>query len=169
MNAPHKPLPPQEKLLAEFSYDRDSGVVFSRTCRPNVKRGAPVGNLKYGYLRVCFEYQLYQLHRIIWRMVTGEDPGEHEVDHVNGNRSDNRWTNLRLCVRKNNQRNKCIQKNNTSGVKGVSLDTRSGLWRATLKVNGKQVLSRYFRDVADAIEAVTEARKEHHKEFANHG
>lgn len=163
------PLPDSSLLNSLFNYDKETGVVTARVRRPRVAVGEIIGNLHRGYLRVSIGYQLYQLHRIIWCMVTGNDPGDMEVDHESGVRSDNRWSNLRLASTSGNQQNKSLQKNNTSGTKGVSWDKRYSLWRAAIRVNGKANHLGYFRDKKEAINAVIKARPDLHKEFTNHG
>lgn len=163
------PLPSAEQLRRIFTYDKDTGVVSARVKRPRVPAGSQIGNLHHGYFRVSINYQLYQLHRVIWCMVTGNDPGDFEVDHEDGNRTNNKWVNLRLATTSGNQQNKNIQSNNKSGIKGVCWDKRYSMWRATIKLSSKSKHLGYFRDKELAGEAIRKAREELHKEFTNHG
>lgn len=75
-------------------------------------------------------------HRIAWVLAYGEWPAG-EIDHLNGDRSDNRLVNLRDATRASNQRNAKMQSNNTSGVTGVYWWAERQRWRAEIKVDGK--------------------------------
>ena len=79
----------------------------------------------------------------------GEYDKKLEIDHINGNRLDNRRSNLRLCTHAENMRNIRIQKNNTSGYKGVSYYTKIKKWVASCEINGKRY-KKQFNDKNDA-------------------
>jgi hypothetical protein len=109
------------------------------------------------------------LHRMIIDV-----PGGMMVDHINGNRLDNRRCNLRVCTNRQNCQNQTIaRKDNTSGYKGVSYSRRHRKWRAwiaagSLRSNGtrKNVSLGYFADAADAARAYDAAARLHFGEFA---
>lgn len=84
-------------------------------------------------------------HVAAFIIMNGHAP-DGEIDHINGNRADNRWENLRLVSRATNQRNKQMYACNTSGYTGVSFDKKSGKWRAKI---GSTVIG-FFQDMADA-------------------
>ena len=86
----YKPLPTQKALLEVFDYDKETGIL---TWKSN---GKAAGTSQSTGLRVCLNYKRYLVHRIIWMMMTGDDPGKLTVDHKNRNNKDNRWENLRL-------------------------------------------------------------------------
>ena len=104
----HTKLPSQQELLETFSYDQSTGVltrIKTKAGHPwnkkvNTKKG------KTGYVLVGYNYTLYRANRLIWMMVTGEDPGEMFVDHINRDTSDNRMENLRLVDRSENNLNR---------------------------------------------------------------
>ena len=77
-------------------------------------------------------------HRVIWAMVTGEWP-EHGIDHINGDRTDNRFENLRVATQVENCGNMRRYSTNTSGTSGVFWDKQHGKWNAQLRRNGKKV------------------------------
>lgn len=78
-----------QEVRAEFAYDRATGVITRR------RNGARVGTPNTaGYLQVSFRNKRYYAHRLAWLIETGEWPA-HEIDHINSNRADNRWVNLR--------------------------------------------------------------------------
>ena len=100
------------------------------------------------------------LHRIIMNA-----PDDKEVDHINGNKIDNRRENLRLCNRSENNRNKGKKSNNTSGFKCVCWHKRAGKWRVQIQVDGEKKHLGYFDDKLKAYEAYCEACEKYHGDF----
>lgn len=119
----------------------------------------------YGYLttaiKVDGKYKYLKFHRLVMSANKGQ-----YVDHKNRNRADNRKDNLRICSHIENDRNRSIQKNNTTGIIGVHFDTRRGKWIATIGISGKTVYLGRFENKDDAIKARLIAEKEHFGEFA---
>lgn len=108
---------------------RDVGALFKNSYKT-------VGNLtETGYISTTFNKEHYLVHRLIWKMMTGDDPCF--IDHINGERSDNRWSNLRSCDTYLNASNIKKQKNNTSGCTGVA--KHCGGWRCYLMINRRQI------------------------------
>jgi hypothetical protein len=89
------------------------------------------------------------------------------IDHKNGDIFDNRKENLRKCTCSENNKNKCIFINNTSGYKGVSWEKRMDKWLASITVNYKQMNLGYFTDIIEAALAYNEAAIKYHGEFAS--
>ena len=87
------------------------------------------------------------------------------VDHINGNRLDNRKNNLRICSFLENRRNKSIYKNNKSGFKGVDKSSKNR-WRATIRINGEKIHLGSFIDKKEAALAYDLAAQKHFGEFA---
>jgi hypothetical protein len=104
---------PDRKYLKEcFSYDRETGMLLWRT-RPlshfDTERGwnsfntqlagKPAGTISvYGYRVINMKKRIYRANRIIWKIMTGRDPGMKDVDHRNLDKLDNSWDNLRLAT-----------------------------------------------------------------------
>jgi len=80
-----------------------------------------------------------------------QTPKGMETDHINRTRLDNRRKNLRVCTTQQNQMNKSIQKNNTSGFTGVSWSKKASKWTATIKLNRKTAYIGQFDNKEDAI------------------
>lgn len=97
-------------------------------------------------------------HRVLWLLSSGEWPNE-DIDHINGDRSDNRLVNLRVVSRSENSKNQRIRSDNRSGVTGVSLRIRDGKWIARIHVDGKEKLIGKFDDLHNAIEARKSAER----------
>lgn len=107
-------------------------------------------------------------HRAAWEIFYGSAP-PRQIDHVNGDRSDNRIENLRLADGCENGANRGLPANNTSGAKGVTLHKASGLWHATITHKGRKHSLKYHKTVESAKRAVMEASRrlngEFHKEY----
>ena len=88
------------------------------------------------------------IHRIIL-----DAPDGYEVDHINLNPLDNRKSNLRVCTHQQNQCNQPLQKNNTSGVTGVSYYAPRGKYRARIKFFQKKLHLGYFDTFLEAVQA----------------
>lgn len=94
----------------------------------------------------------HRAHRVIWAIVHGESPAM-EIDHIDGDRTNNRIDNLRHINGAENQRNKGINKNNTSGVLGVCRDTSRNKWLARIWANGREVTLGRFDELEEAVSA----------------
>lgn len=106
-----------------------------------------------------------QIRLRMHRVVMGAKPGE-EVDHISGDRSDNRRANLRIATNTQNQANQRIRSGGSSKYKGVHWDKGERKWRATICRDGKRMaLGRYDDERAAAI-AYDKAAREHSGEFA---
>lgn len=105
-------------------------------------------------------------HRVIWKLVHGEEP--EEIDHINGDKLDNRLCNLRSVTHGENLKNKAMHSNNKSGFIGVYFHTRDLKWIAQIKVSGRRMDVGRF----DCVTAAAVARKIAEAEFGfhdNHG
>jgi hypothetical protein len=108
------------------------------------------------------------LKRVVVRMHREilQAPKGFEVDHINGNKFDNRRCNLRLATHNQNQQNCVAYKNNTSGFKGVTWNKRDQKWCAQIRINSKRKHIGYFDDPIEAAKAYDKAAKELHDKFA---
>lgn len=104
-------------------------------------------------------------HRAIWAMVNGEWP--EFIDHINGDRSDNRLSNLRAVTRAENNRNRRLNQNNTSGHAGVK-ELANGSWSARIRVDSTNKWIGTFKSKAEAI-AARDAAERDYGFHANHG
>ncbi|TBW96672.1 HNH endonuclease signature motif containing protein [Xanthomonas citri] len=116
------PLPSLAELAKVICYDPETGIFTNRVTRNScAKAGDVTGcrNRHTGYLVIRFHRKLYLAHRLAWLFVHGDDPGELDIDHMNGDQGDNRITNLRLATRRQNLLNSKRAVTNTTGFKGV--------------------------------------------------
>ncbi len=139
---------------AEFFTKKSLHASWNKRCA-----GKPAfSSFNKGYLVGNFCGSNVSAHRVVWKMINGDEPDE--IDHINGDRSDNRIENLRGCSRIENGRNLKSNKSNTSGAMGVSFH-KSGKWRAYIKVNHKQIHLGIFDKKEDAINARKSAEVEY--------
>lgn len=110
------------------------------------------------------------LHRIIMERMLGRPlESKEQVDHINGDKQDNRRKNLRLATISQNHQNSKLRKDNTSGYKGICWIESMGKWRARIGVNKKYIVLGFYDTPELAYEAYCKAAKELHGEFANFG
>lgn len=157
-------------LLNElFTYDKETGNLLWKI-KPSgkVKVGDIAGTLKsHGYICVGINCNRYRAHRLIFLMHKGYLP--EIIDHINGNKADNRIENLRAVTVAQNQYNRKTNADNTSGYKGVGWHKSNKKWEARIRLEGKPIHLGYFDNVEEADAVVRAAREELHGDFANHG
>jgi len=158
-------VPDQAFLHAHIHYDPKTGsFTRARDCG-KWKTGQAMGTIsKDGYLNININYQIFRAHRIAWTYMTGEQPPEY-LDHANGLPLDNRWCNIRKSSQAENLFNKRGHRGSVTGLKGVSLDKRSGRYRARVQSNGAVVFEKFYDTVAEAKAARDAAAKVFHESF----
>jgi len=117
------------------------------------------------YYKIGLGGSNYNVHRIVYFLANGIDPGSLHIDHIDGDGANNNPTNLRLASHAENLRNRGVQQNNTSGYKGVTWHKQSRKWHAKLRINGCQKHLGLFTDLNAAAAAYEAAARQHHKEF----
>ena len=123
--------------------------------------GKKAGTPEQGYIRISIQGKGHLAHRIAWAMHFGEWPSNaQEIDHINGRRSDNRISNLRVVDDTSNARNQKIHRNNSSGVSGVSWLPRLNKWQVRIGINGREKYVGIFSDFDHAKTARLNAEKQ---------
>lgn len=151
----------RENLLCMFTYD--NGRLWWKP-RSGIAAGTEAGSIaSNGYKRVNLHGKTHAVARIIFVMHNGYNP--EFVDHINGDKLDNRIENLRPATRVQNNSNR---KRKTKLPKGVSRN-KSGSYHVRITVGGKTKSIGSYADIELAELVATEARNKYHKEFANHG
>ena len=157
-----------DRLRKLLHYDPETGV-FVRVVagRGRSSRVGDVAGTRRadGYLRLCVGGNVYRSHRLAWLYMTGAWP-ENEVDHINNDPSDNRWSNLRAATRSQNEANKRARLGKEIGLKGVYFHKQTQKWRARIEICGKRESLGYFDCPAAAHLAYVIAAEMHFGEFA---
>lgn len=153
----------QERLKYLFTYDKDAGNFHRKKQGGRCKIGSVAGSInRHGYTMIMIDYKNYSAHRLSFLYIYGYLPVK-EIDHINGNKSDNRIINLREASRSENQQNvKKCQKNNESGLLGVGFDKRRNKYIARISVNGVSKFIGSFISPDDAHSAYINEKKALH-------
>jgi hypothetical protein len=179
-----KPLPSYEVLHKLLDYDPATGVLRWRARTPDMFKpgnktaesncqgwnskyaGRPAGMIgPSGYVVVMIDYGNFMAHRLIWKMVHGRDP--FEIDHIDGVRQNNLVSNLRDVSRRQNNCNRRVRKDSTSGILGVYWEARRKKWVIDARLNGERRIGSF-----STIEEAAAARKRVDVELGfhpNHG
>lgn len=179
--------PSPQTLRKLLRYDADTGLLYWNPRTPEMFRSNGLGaekacdlfNAQYanreaftaisknGYRVGAIFRRNHLAHRVIWAMVNGEWPAD-QIDHINGNKSDNRIGNLRGVCGGENHLNMKRPKNNSSGVIGVHWSDGNKGWVAQIEYRGRKHCLGTFPDKAHAVAARKAAENRfgfHH----NHG
>jgi len=149
-------------------YDADTGALFwLRDRSRRVRKGDRAGWMCNGYNVVRIKGKNYRAHRIAWLLSHGKWP-KNQIDHINGDRSDNRLINLREATHSQNTCNIGPRSSNKCGEKGVCWHVKSKRWRAAIQVDHKLKFLGAFKSKSDAVSAYKKAAEELHGEFAHH-
>lgn len=152
-------LPSRSRLRELLTYDEETGKLYWKP-RPDARSS---WNTRYagkeaftamhnaGYKVGSIDDKMYLAHRVIWKMVTGEDPDD--IDHIDGDRTQNQISNLRSVTRAENLRNKKLEPSNTSGVMGVSWEPALEKWGAYINVDNKRHRLGYYKEFDEAVMA----------------
>ena len=157
-----------DKMRLTLDYDPETGI-FKRKI-PCSGRNGKIGDVcgvvcSEGYVKISFDGVRYYAHRLALAYVNGVMPPD-QADHINGIRNDNRISNLREATGSQNGMNKPVQKNNTSGFKGVSWNKDRGKWAASVNINKRKIHLGLFDSLESAANAAASARISMHGEFS---
>jgi len=153
----------QERLRELVRYCPETGEFTHLESRGSVKAGTKASCPSKGYIVIRLDTVLYPAHRLAWLYVHGYFPNG-DTDHIDGNKSNNRISNLRDVNRSTNLQNqkRASSRNKSSGLLGVN-KRANGTFRAYIQVNGKNVSLGTFKDAYQAHEAYLSAKRIHHK------
>lgn len=156
----------QTDLASRFSYDPKTGLIVrlvnSYSGRGGSKIQARAGdiagsvNASTGYVEFRIDSVIVKAHLVAWVLYHGYVP-EHDIDHINKDKTDNRISNLREVTRSCNVRNRLTLENNTSGFSGVSFSIREQKWKTYVTVNNKRLDLGTYKELLEAVSARTYA------------
>ena len=153
------------KIHKALSYDAISGVFKWRIKRTNnVNIGAIAGTRTIkGYCQITILSRRYYAHRLAWLYVKGHFPS-NQIDHIDGDKFNNKFSNLQEVTNRGNQENlKRAKSNNISGLLGVRKVTNSNKFCAQIIVKGKPLHLGVFDRAKDAHEAYIKNKRKLHK------
>ncbi|MGA0595625.1 HNH endonuclease signature motif containing protein [Enterovirga sp. CN4-39] len=147
-----------------FRYNPVTGALTWRYATGRARPGDLVGGLTRGYLRVTVLGSVYLVHRICWMVQTGSEPPPI-IDHANGNRGDNRWSNLRAATPSENAFNVAFRRARKKLPLGVIQHPSTKLYRAKITQDGSTWASPWFDTVDKAVSARAAKAVEMYGEF----
>lgn len=152
----------QEELKLLVTYDPETGL-FTRITKAGgpKKSGGVIGTKEsQGYLCAMLNGKTYKLHRLAWVFVYGSIP-DLQVDHINGVRTDNRISNLRLATNGENQQNRSKPKGKNKYI-GVTYAARINRYVAEIMINGQRIRVGTFISAEEAYAAYLAKKQEVH-------
>ncbi len=155
--------------MRALSYCPITGVFTWKDCGRNKHLvGRSAGSVDFnGYIRIMINNKACAAHRMAWLYCYGFLPrNPYEIDHINGIKSDNRLSNLRLATHSYNMANTELRSTNTSGKKGVCWHKQGKKWIAQITVNSKRIYLGLFDTIEEAHATYCHAAKEHFGQFA---
>lgn len=146
--------PLYSELKEDLEYNPDTGLFrWLRYVSPTCKLDWFEGKDKFGYRCIGYKKKTYRAHRLAWLLMTGDWP-KSDIDHIDQNKSNNKWINLRDAGRTINQYNKKKNPDKyTSQYPGVRLHKPSGKYTATIRYKNKSYYLGYFSCEKDAYKA----------------
>lgn len=167
MPVKYKPAPcSQEKIKEVFDYNPETGdLIWASQFGSRAALGSVAGTVtSYGYKRIKILGKLHMAHRLVWLWYYGEWPKE-QIDHVNGDKLDNRIKNLRLATIPENGQNSRVRSSNTHGYLGVSRSSKNNKskpWKAEIVSDNKKHYLGIFSTPEEAHAAYVEAKARLH-------
>jgi hypothetical protein len=153
----------QEILLKAFEY-KDGNLYWKNPTSRSVKAGDEVGCNNNGYRLARVKGKYIQTHRAIFLMHFGYLP--EIIDHIDGNKSNNKIENLRAATKAQNAWNSKIASNNKSGIRGVSWNKQTSKWKVAINVDGRAIHLGRFSNIKDAQKVIESARIQYHGKYA---
>lgn len=143
------------EIKESLEYNPDTGVV---SWKLGVFKGKPAGSFNDGYIRLRFKKKTYRVHRIAWVIFYGNWPTQ-ELDHIDGNRSNNAIHNLREVTSSQNAQNKRTKRDIPMGV---SWHKNTKKWQARIMKDYKSIFLGYFNSPEEASAAYWKAKAVQH-------
>ena len=152
-------MPPYNELSRYLKYNPDTGIgIWIASPGRRVKAQTIAGYYNKGYLQIAYKKRLYRGHRLFWYLQTKEDPKNFTIDHIDQNKANNKFCNLRLATQTQQRQNIFIHKNNTTGFRGIRWREHSQRYEARIALNGKRIQLGLYKTLDQAV-AVRQAKE----------
>jgi len=154
-----------ERISELLRYEPESGRFYWRKDRGKASMGDEAGVIDTDtgnapdYIRIGVDYKLRLAHRLAYLLMTGYWPPE-QIDHLDGDGTNNCWENIRAVSDIGNKRNYRLQANNSSGFRGIYWNKKACKWHVQIKNNGHAYHRGMFTNLDDAIQARLDAEIE---------
>ena len=140
----------QARLQQLLDYNPLTGIFVWKVTRGKIRAGSIAGTFNMGYMQIRIDYKIHKAHRLAWLYTTGETP-VGEIDHINGDKIDNRIVNLRVVTsRQNNSNRRCHREGH---LVGTSLRKDLDRWVAHISINGRLKHIGFYDTQLEAHEA----------------
>lgn len=153
-----------ETILSHLEYNKETGEIYWKVSTGKAKSGSDAGVVhQTGYKRITLKGRTLMAHRVAWVLAKKEQPPAI-IDHIDGDKLNNRIENLRDGTNCTNQRNQSLahKRNKSSNYLGVSIF--QGRWRAKIYSNGKYIFLGYHDTEEQAKKAYDDAKEIYHKQ-----
>lgn len=161
----------RDMIFESVEYFPETGIFKTKKAWGSMRKvGDTVGTVSKstGYVSVAINGRNYWAHRIAIIYMDGQIPSGMQVDHINGDRTDNRYKNLRIVSQIENRKNSAIRRDNSSGISGVNLDISRNKWAAFIYSDNKTISLGRFTSFFDAC-CARKSAENYYGFHANHG
>ena len=151
-------------VLEHLEYVRSTGLLLQKKPRSKISVGSIAGSVTpYGYRYIQLAGKKYAAHRLVWLIEHGSFP-KLFIDHIDGNKLNNKIENLREATSKQNNENKGVPKNSKTGVRGVSYNRKLKKYVAQIQHNGVG----HYLGIHDTLDGAREAYLQGVTKFFTH-
>lgn len=158
-----------QDILKEYLEYNDGNLLWKKVPKrtSSTKVNSIAGCFDGRYIQIRFFGKKYRVHRLIFLYHNGYLP--ENIDHIDGNPLNNKIENLRAATKSQNNCNRKISQNNTSGIKGISWNKERMKWEVYIDKDHKRYRLGRYVSIDEAKEKLRNFRKEIHGEFHNNG
>jgi|SRR5215471_13390464 len=157
--------PTRERLLELLDYNPETGIFTWKLDKGgHIMKGKLAGNMNCSRERIGIDGKSYKTAVLTWVIVHGYWPTTY-IDHIDGNTTNNRISNLREATPSQSAMNRSTPSNNTSGIKGVRWNSKGEVWEARIQVNNKVIQIGSFKSLVEAAEARKKAETKYFGKF----